>query len=185
MKKCLQCAEEFVEKDKRQRFCSRTCSATYNNLARGFRVRESRPNCVLCEAKLKKHQVSYCSHSCQMKAQRIKRVESWLSGDTRVASYADGGLAKWAKDYLLEECNYTCECGWSVPNPVLGRPILCIDHIDGNWTNNARENVKVLCYNCHTLTPTFGALNIGSQSGRRPGEGRRRNISLLEVDSTA
>lgn len=30
-----------------------------------------------------------------------------------------------------------------------------LDHIDGNNENNAFENLKILCPNCHSQTPTF------------------------------
>lgn len=78
-------------------------------------------------------------------------------------------LKVWARNHLLELANYSCsKCKWNTPNPVIGKPILTVNHIDGNWKNNEFGNLEVLCYNCHTLTPTFGALNVGSPSGRRP-----------------
>lgn len=37
-----------------------------------------------------------------------------------------------------------------------GRKItLELDHIDGNHSNDARENVRYLCPNCHSQTPTW------------------------------
>ena len=56
---------------------------------------------------------------------------------------------------LLEESNYSCtSCGFS-KNRECGRSILEIDHIDGDHTNNTKENLRVLCPNCHALTPNF------------------------------
>lgn len=37
--------------------------------------------------------------------------------------------------------------------------VLQIHHIDGNHYNNEESNLQLLCPNCHSLTPTFGALN--------------------------
>lgn len=34
--------------------------------------------------------------------------------------------------------------------------VLQLDHIDGDHTNNTFENLRILCPNCHTQTPTWG-----------------------------
>lgn len=50
-----------------------------------------------------------------------------------------------------------------------GQPIpLELDHIDGDRTNNALTNLRLLCPNCHAQTPTYRGRNIG----RRPADRR-------------
>jgi HNH endonuclease len=51
------------------------------------------------------------------------------------------------KAHCCESCNLTT---W------LGNPIpLELDHIDGNNQNNRLDNLRLLCPNCHSLTPTY------------------------------
>lgn len=53
---------------------------------------------------------------------------------------------------------YQCECGlgpeWQ------GKPLtLQLDHINGDHQDDRLENLRFLCPNCHTQTPTWGHRN--------------------------
>ncbi len=51
---------------------------------------------------------------------------------------------------------YKCQnCGIG-PNWNKKTLVIQIDHIDGNWLNNRKENLRFLCPNCHSQTETFG-----------------------------
>ena len=55
-----------------------------------------------------------------------------------------------AEDILKPVC-VSCNLGMSLNNPIP----LELDHIDGNHKNNVLSNLRLLCPNCHSLTPTF------------------------------
>lgn len=162
-----ECDKVFLAKDKRQKYCSHSCAAITNNRKYPKRTRHEDRQCP-CGSLLKTHQKTYCSRSHAGLYRNSGYIERWLVG-LEDGSKKNGSLSVIVRNYLLRESNFSCsECGWSKPNPVTGKPILTIDHQDGNWKNNQRGNLVVLCYNCHSLTETFGALNVGSESGRRP-----------------
>lgn len=167
-KNCQQCGKSFKPGDYRARFCSRSCNAVFHNTGKVKRPAHLPLNCLVCGVRLLGSQQSYCSRAHFNQHRRAGLVSQWLAGNASIATDITGDLAKWARAYLIELAGEKCsECGWCTPNPKIGKPILTVDHINGDWTDQRFENLKVLCYNCHTLTPTFGSLNKNSPGKRR------------------
>lgn len=54
------------------------------------------------------------------------------------------------------------KCGFNTVHSQDNRPILEINHIDGNGINHSPDNLEVLCPNCHALTDTYRGRNIGN-----------------------
>lgn len=47
-----------------------------------------------------------------------------------------------------------------------------LDHIDGDRQNNSRPNLRFLCPNCHSQTPTWGSRNASAAGKSRQGFAR-------------
>lgn len=62
------------------------------------------------------------------------------------------------KGVLIQERGHICEeCGLT---EWLSKPItLELEHIDGDNQNNVKENLKLLCPNCHSYTDTWKGKN--------------------------
>ena len=167
MSSCLYCGKELTKK--RNKFCSHSHAAIYNNIQRGYA--SSKKFCARCGKEFSKKQKGsgqiYCSNQCHVDYKNEIKISQWLTGESDGSGEKDKQtLSKTIRDYLLEKSNYRCSmCGWSEVNEYSGKIPLEIDHIDGHSENNRPENLRVLCPNCHSLTSTAGILNKGN--GRR------------------
>ena len=97
----------------------------------------------------------YCGNKCQHEFQKKQRISDWLSGGKLPGR---GALI----EYLSESLGgYKCSlCGISNWNNL---PIsLEIDHINGNPHDDSHKNLRLICPNCHSQTPTFKGKNKGN-----------------------
>lgn len=62
---------------------------------------------------------------------------------------------------LIAENILTARCGVCMLTDWLGRPIpLELDHVDGDRENNLLDNLRLICPNCHAMTPTYRGKNM-------------------------
>jgi len=114
--------------------------------------------CKNCDSVIKDG-LKYCSFQCQQDYQRMEKVNLWLEGKN------DGirgktATSKWIKWYLIKINGNKCmECGWCEKNQHTNSIPIELEHIDGDFTNNQIDNLKLLCPNCHSLTSTYKGAN--------------------------
>ena len=108
----------------------------------------------------------YCSISCQREKEYKENVASWLSGEIVGWKGKTRQLKNFVRKYLHQTRGTACECcGWNERH-LDGAILTEIDHIDGDAENCKPDNLKILCPNCHALTPTFRARNKNSKRQR-------------------
>ena len=104
----------------------------------------------------------YCSWYCFHQGRYDKYIVRWKAG-LESGKKGTKQIAGPVRRYMFEKYGKKCsQCGWAERNPVTGNVPVEIDHIDGDKDNNTEEDLRILCPNCHSLTPTFRALNIGN-----------------------
>jgi hypothetical protein len=109
----------------------------------------------------------YCSATCYERDQYERFIAAWLAGEINPSDDL-GRVSLRIKRWFIENFGERCQqCGWAERNPATGRVPLTFDHMDGDCTNNARQNLRLLCPNCHALTPTYASLNYGRSKRRR------------------
>lgn len=86
-------------------------------------------------------------------AKRKPTVENVLKYDETLISRAKH---KHLKQCLLEiGRKYCCAVCGNTGEWNRQQLDLQVDHIDGNWKNNDRDNLRFICPNCHSQTKTF------------------------------
>lgn len=79
--------------------------------------------------------------------------QGWNKGE-QLKDWKDYNKVSSIKPHLITMRTHSCEnCKQT---EWMGKKIpLEVDHIDGDRTNNEYANLKLLCCNCHALTPTW------------------------------
>lgn len=116
-------------------------------------------NCNGCGIPIGGHNYKYCSNRCQGEQRERRTIERWLAGGTAVKGVTLQ-VKKSVRKYLLQEAGYKCtKCRWGKKHPSDGKSVLHIHHIDGDASNSAKDNLVVLCPNCHSITDTYAGRN--------------------------
>ena len=129
--------------------------------------KKPRANCLACGKEVKRVVDKFCDNRCHNTHRYRQYIDRWLAGLESGYQGRFYGLSRHVRRWMRERYGERCSrCGWSERHLKTGQVPLTIDHIDGDVANCRPENLRFLCPNCHSLTDTFGTLNLGK--GKRP-----------------
>lgn len=147
------------------KFCSSSCSAKHNN--RGVRRHGIAPFsklCLNCGQPTNRTSSIYCSNKCQGQHKRRKNF-ALVEADEQVSW-------RQIRRYLLETVGTCQQCGISEWQGT-SLSLEC-DHVNGDKSNNRLSNARLLCPNCHSITPTYRVRNKGNPNGQEIRDKRYR-----------
>ena len=172
---CGNCGNVFNGRIKEKRkYCSHSCAATINDKIYPKRIKYinietedgkikkekifSQNYCLNCGVKVRN---KYCSTTCQNEYRQNEIIKKIENGDQTLNH-------RHYKKYLINKYGFKCmECGWDKINSFSNKCTVEMEHIDGNSENQNLDNLKLLCPNCHSLTPTYKFLNVGKGRFKR------------------
>lgn len=118
------------------------------------RRKRVKAKCLFC--KTNDAYKKFCSNRCQYDYDLKQWIDAWLKNE--IAPLVGSSKIRRALIYLVGN---KCErCGWCEVHPVTEKIPVQVHHKDGDDSNNRRDNVDLLCPNCHSLTPNYGKLNV-------------------------
>lgn len=154
---CKVCKKPIEYDKKRENiFCSRSCSATFNNKEYG--KKRKIPNCLTCGKSLTgKKNKKYCSRECFFKDKKQTKINDFLEGNLNWEHRPPITI----RNYILEEQNNKCDiCG--LENEWNGKSLtLILDHISGDSYDNSKGNLRLICPNCDSQLDTYKGKNVG------------------------
>lgn len=190
-KLCKQCGKpiSWLDHSRLQKvFCDSSCAASYTNKRRERRKWARAP---LTRKEDENHIKCYCSQcgnyigvfrkskprilcdNCNLsrKRQLDKGFEQWKKGEVpKIFSHDTKRLKgelritakKRIKEFLLEENDHKCAiCGCS--DMWNNSPLTFIlDHINGDWSNQRKENLRLICPNCNSQLGTTKSKKVGT-----------------------
>jgi len=158
MKNCKKCNNQFEPTKGLINYCSLKCR---NSRVWTEEDKLKKSNSAKSSEKVKEFSKKY-SESIKMRTPEIwkaineKREEN-LKNKIIQTDYSELSFERLRKRVIYEQ---DCKCNRCGLSEWMGEKIpLELEHKDGNHFNNERDNLEILCPNCHALTTTWRGRN--------------------------
>jgi len=162
MKHCKKCGNEFEPVKGIKNYCSISCRNS-REWSEADKIKKSIS--AKNSAKVKNANIINSTNPEKIKKYKLtvkKRQEARLK---EILNSPFDEL-NWADKRVKIYHEQNCKCNLCGNDKWQGEDIpLELEHKDGNPKNNKRDNLELLCPNCHALTPTWRGRN---KKGQRP-----------------
>jgi len=130
----------------------------------GNRQKNTCYNCNELYLSTNKHS-KYCSKKCNIAHRMDEKYNYYLNNQKEFEKVIITG--RFLKKHILKEQNNCCDICKN-KNEWNGKPIVFVlDHINGDASNNRRENIRLVCPNCDSQLDTFKSKNKNSSRKER------------------
>ena len=161
--KCELCNKKIDGSFGSGRFCDRSCSNSFSSRIR----RKERNDKISLALQHVQHFCKICNKDSSPRNGGTSRYCSEHKGlHGRDILFEDIKSDETKKKRLIKEYGHRCEI-CKLTEWMEERIPLVMDHINGDSDDSSRENLRIICHNCHAQTDTFGGKNKGKYKTRR------------------